>query len=185
MRAPRAWRCAAGQNSRCSRILEWNAVKTERIAAPIRRKIGRKCRAENADADEAGSDRRARRRIFGQGGDYRSWSANVVARSMGTARASGLTKCRKAQVPGGKAWGRPASQSKRASRCAATKARLRVGRSRTGFVMRAHCAWRCAARHGPPKLTWLADLAAERGQNGANCRVDSTQNRPKVQGRKC
>ena len=63
-RAPGAWRCAAGRNSRCSRIWQRNAVKTERIAAPIPRKIGRKCRAENASADEAGSDRR------GEGGRF-------------------------------------------------------------------------------------------------------------------
>ncbi len=65
---------------------------------------------------------------FAECGDYKAWSANVEARSTGTARASGLTKCRKAQVPGGKACDLPASHARRASRCAATKARLRVTR---------------------------------------------------------
>ncbi len=102
------------KKSGCARISGKNSTKTGLVARRSACKSGRNCGAENASADEAVA-------IVGQGcgflkgsGDYSGQSAKSDARWTWTARASGLTRCRKAQVPGGKACGAPASQAWRA-----------------------------------------------------------------------
>ncbi len=52
------------KNAECSRFSERNAEKTGRSAGLSTQYIGRNTRAENASANEAGSDRRAGRQIL-------------------------------------------------------------------------------------------------------------------------